>query len=447
MFGRLFASLIMTIFLSGTSSASNLLFILDASGSMWGKVDDRFKIEIAKTALTELVGQLPADSRYGAMVYGHRYDREAPESCTDIQLVSPIAGAQRDMVRAWLSDINPKGQTPMAEALERSRDAFAGLEAENNNVVLISDGEETCDGDPCAAAASLVESGINVRVHVVGFDVGATEREQLECIARSGQGEYFSADSTEGFGTAVSEAIIVAQAETPEPEPAPAPEPERVFFDDFDGTALAEHWSVTNENTDAYLVEGGQLLLLSGKTTGFQVEGMENLVTLNQPLPEGDWDAVVQFGGEFRTGRDQFWLGLYEDSKNFLSADVSWSVRPSYNDYVYLRLSKHANGDPTQTMVEVHARDLGDAAWDEYLALTEEGVHTLVLSKRARSYSATYSNTNLKDEEGNVIVWTTDKLTSLRVPGQLTLGVSKWGDIDGEVLSLIDSVEILSVAD
>ena len=100
---------------------------------------------------------------------------------------------------------------------------------ENNHVVLISDGIETCEGDPCKVAADLVAKGLNVRVHVVGFDVDADAREQLQCIAEAGNGMYFDAQSAQALQQAVIEVRAVAQAE-PEPEPATMTE---VFRDDL----------------------------------------------------------------------------------------------------------------------------------------------------------------------------------------------------------------------
>lgn len=95
-------------------------------------------------------------------------------------------------------------------------------------MVLISDGKETCEGDPCALVRSLREQGINVRVHVVGFDVNQEERDQLVCIAEAGEGKYFSADNADQLTVALTEVkqeIIAAKEPQPKPEPPPPQEP------------------------------------------------------------------------------------------------------------------------------------------------------------------------------------------------------------------------------
>ena len=436
----LLPTILISALLCGTASAQNLLFILDASGSMWGKVGGETKIETAKRSLSHLISDLPSETKVGLMAYGHR----EKGSCTDVEVLLPVGQATAAQISDQLERIVPVGKTPIAYSLEQTADAFVGLEEGSNNVVLISDGIETCDGDPCAVAGTIANSSINVRVHVVGFDIARKDREQLECIAKLGKGEYFAADSIEGFAAAVTKAVKVAQAK---PAPAPVkPERKRVFFDDFDGAELGGHWTVNNPNPDAYLVEDGKLLMFSSQTTGFDQEKMPNLITLNEEFPSGDWDAIVRFSGEFKTGRDQFWFGLRKDRENFLSADVSWYFRPgSDNDYVTLRLLKHSKGAPTDAPVRIYASNAGDAAWEEYIANFENGISTLTLSKRGRNYHASFTNEAIKDDDGKPTVWQTDKLTSLRLPGQLTLGVSKWGNSSGEVLTFIESVEVVTV--
>ena len=80
---------------------------------------------------------------------------------------------------------------------------------EHTTVVLISDGKETCNADPCAVVGQLRDQGIDIRVHVVGFDVDRAEREQLMCIAEAGGGEYFSADSTAELKESLTEVVVI----------------------------------------------------------------------------------------------------------------------------------------------------------------------------------------------------------------------------------------------
>jgi Ca-activated chloride channel family protein len=169
--------------------AGKVLFILDASGSMWGKVEGKDKIVVAKEVMINLVKELPDKIEVGLQAYGHR----SKGDCNDIEVLVPIGGAKETVIQE-IQSINPKGKTPITKSFEVAGKKLKGVE-EQTTVILISDGKETCGGDPCTLVKSLRQQGIHVRVHVVGFDVNKKEREQLVCIADAGGGRYFSAQN------------------------------------------------------------------------------------------------------------------------------------------------------------------------------------------------------------------------------------------------------------
>ena len=435
---------------SPAQGAANLLFILDSSNSMWGQVNGVAKIETAKSALTSLITDLPPETRVGFMAYGHRRSGD----CGDVELLTPVAEGSAEEIIGELAALTPKGKTPIATSLEASAAAFEGLEGPKS-VVLISDGIETCKGNPCAAAEALAAAGVGVRVHVVGFDLTAEERAQLECITEKGKGRYFAANSVEGFAAAVTEALAVAQAE-PEPEPAievaqatpaaPAePTREELWVEEFDGDDLTEPWTVLNPNPDNYIVEEGELLLLAGKPNGFGFTEAENLIVREEKLPRGDWDITATFRGEFRTGSDAFVLGLRKDPDNFLIATAFESGYGSLCGAVGTEIIKKSKGDITRFRAAIF--DGCDANRVNQLveAIAEEGA-TLTISKRGRSYFASMTVAGETNENGTPKVWTTARLTSLRSPGKLTLGVDKWdGGNPGETLVFIDRIEVVPV--
>lgn len=119
---------------------TNILFILDGSNSMWGQVAGVAKIKTAQDVLTDLMVNLPKDTKVGLMVYGHR----SSESCDDIELLSSIGADQPAELVNKIRSIRPTGKAPIANALLGSRTAFSTLDGQNNHVVLISDGIETC---------------------------------------------------------------------------------------------------------------------------------------------------------------------------------------------------------------------------------------------------------------------------------------------------------------
>jgi Ca-activated chloride channel family protein len=176
-----------------------VLFVLDLSGSMWGRVEGREKIAIAREVLAEVLADLPEYVAVGLEVYGHR----SREDCDDIEVVAPVGDRTPKAVGSVIAELQPRGQTPLSRALLAAYDEVSLLPG-SAYVVLLSDGKETCGGDPCELMADLRATGSRVSYHVIGFDVTAAERAQLECIARAGRGDYYAADNAEDLTRALA---------------------------------------------------------------------------------------------------------------------------------------------------------------------------------------------------------------------------------------------------
>ena len=184
--------------------SKDIIFIFDGSGSMNGKTaDGKRKINVAREVLTKQIEKLdPGESNVGLIAYGHRVKGD----CTDIeQLVpmKPLVGA--DFINK-ISTIGAKGKTPIAASIRLATEQLVALEDEAA-IVLISDGEETCDADPCQAAGDLKDAGINFVIHAVGFDVNQEQRQQLQCLADVTDGQYLSANDEEGLTVALRKVV------------------------------------------------------------------------------------------------------------------------------------------------------------------------------------------------------------------------------------------------
>lgn len=184
------------------------ILVLDGSGSMWGQIDGIAKIEIAQGVMGELLASLPEDQELGLTAYGHRTEGD----CTDIEtLVVPGAGTRTAIADA-VNGIQPRGKTPMTDAVIAAAEALRYTE-EAATVILVSDGIETCNPDPCAAAKTLEETGVNFTAHVVGFDVTDPEAlKQMQCLAEETGGRFLTADNASELGEA-----LVEVAAAPEP--------------------------------------------------------------------------------------------------------------------------------------------------------------------------------------------------------------------------------------
>ncbi|MEM6849521.1 MAG: VWA domain-containing protein, partial [Pseudomonadota bacterium] len=255
---------------------AELLFILDGSGSMWGQVDGVAKIATAKEALKGLAADLSETMNVGLMAYGHRREGD----CGDISVILPSGAHEPAAMSRAVDGVVPRGKTPIADALSQAATAFSGDRA--SNVLLVSDGLETCNGDPCAAAAALAARGIDTRVHVVGFDLSREEAAALACIAREGNGLYLTASNAAELNQALVRVADEARAVPPAPEPE-AITSDVVFEETFDGP-LDPSWRVENaEPSLAGLVPGGELFASAvGRTIYFAADATNRFV-LDQP--------------------------------------------------------------------------------------------------------------------------------------------------------------------
>ncbi len=206
----------------GTHAATaneNVMVVFDGSNSMWGQIDGKAKIEIARDVMDNLLGEWTNDRDVGLMAYGHRRRGD----CTDIETLVEPGAAARDDILARINAITPTGKTPLTDAVEQAATALSYTD-KPAVVVLISDGLESCERDPCALAEALEKAGVDFTAHVVGFGLGGdADTTSLSCIAEKTGGEFISASNADELGAALS-AVGTAVAETPEPEPIVEPE-------------------------------------------------------------------------------------------------------------------------------------------------------------------------------------------------------------------------------
>lgn len=188
---------------TAAAAADPAIVVLDVSGSMWGQMAGRTKIEIAREAVHESMAQWPPDRDLGLIAYGHR----SKTDCADIETVVPAARLDRSSFQRAVDALVPRGMTPIGDALRtaaRSLPEAGGA----STILLISDGEDTCGIDPCAVAKELHARNVDLRIHVVGFDIGETAaRGQLACVAEATGGRYFDARDPGGLSRALGAAI------------------------------------------------------------------------------------------------------------------------------------------------------------------------------------------------------------------------------------------------
>ena len=231
----------------------NTILVLDGSGSMWGQIDGVAKIGIAQEVVGGLLDNFPPDQGLGLTVYGHR----ERGNCVDIEtVVAPNVGTSNAIADA-VSNIQPLGKTPMTDAVIAAAQALRYTE-DSATVILISDGVETCNPDPCAAARLLEETGIDFTAHVIGFDVGsdADALMQMQCIAEETGGQFLTADNADQLSEALTTVVT-----TPEPEPVLVPIT-LVAIEGENGSVIPDPilWTVTGRDGVAISKENGNPL-------------------------------------------------------------------------------------------------------------------------------------------------------------------------------------------
>lgn len=194
------------------------MLVLDASGSMWGKVEEKTKIVIARDALKSLIADWPADRQVGLVVYGHRSKGE----CNDIETILPVGKLDVQQMGKIVDGISPKGKTPLSAAVKQAAEALKYTE-DKATVILLSDGKETCNMDPCALGTELEKLGVDFTAHVIGFDVTTIEDQAgLKCLAENTGGQFIPAANATELNAALQQTAQIKPA-APEPvKPEPA---------------------------------------------------------------------------------------------------------------------------------------------------------------------------------------------------------------------------------
>ncbi len=215
--------------LSALAQGQRVILVLDASGSMWGQINGKAKMDIAKDVVGKVLSTWKPEDDLGLVIYGHR----EKGSCTDIETVWPPKPLNINQFMSPINSLFPRGKTPMTQAVRQAAEALKYIE-QKSTVILVSDGLETCGADPCAVARELEKSGVELTVHTVGFGLDDKAAiAQLKCMAEETGGISVFAENAEELETALHQTVEAEAAPAP---PPPAPEP--VITKDFTGHVM-----------------------------------------------------------------------------------------------------------------------------------------------------------------------------------------------------------------
>ncbi|MCX6353073.1 MAG: VWA domain-containing protein [Bacteroidetes bacterium] len=194
---------------SQTKKKTRILFVLDCSASMWGPMTrTTTRMDVAKGILTQLVDSLSKvpDLEIALRTYGLRAKRGVKD-CKDTKLEVGFDIDNVAMIKKKIKEAKPNGSTPIAYSLSKCGEDFPDNKSKNN-IILITDGYEECDGDPCAVSAALQSRGIILRPFIVGLGMSDSLLQQFECVGRFA-GAKTAEDFRKALNHAVSEVINV----------------------------------------------------------------------------------------------------------------------------------------------------------------------------------------------------------------------------------------------
>jgi Ca-activated chloride channel family protein len=185
---------------------TRILFVYDASQSMLARWESDIKMNIAKKLLSELLDSLSnvENLEFALRVYGHQKP-VPPQDCSDTRLEVGFSKNSIPAIKQKLRNIEAKGTTPIARSLEHAADDFPHCPTCRNIIILITDGIEACDGDPCAVSLALQKKGIILKPFVIGVGLDLEFKKTFECV-----GNYYDAASESQFRQVLG--VVISQA-------------------------------------------------------------------------------------------------------------------------------------------------------------------------------------------------------------------------------------------
>lgn len=165
-------------------NVNRVLFVLDVSGSMKEKWGERVKYDVAKQLLYKLIDSVEKKNpnvEFAVRAFGYQYDK-GQRNCKDTKLLVPFAKNNAENIKQALDRIKPQGMTPIAYSLQQAANDFPADAKSLNSIIIITDGNENCDGNPCQASQKLLDKRISLRPFIVGLNGGDDFVQKLKCI-------------------------------------------------------------------------------------------------------------------------------------------------------------------------------------------------------------------------------------------------------------------------
>ena len=175
-----------------------VVIAIDGSGSMAGRIGGQTKLDLAREAATRFVDGLPSTVEASLLVFGQQGDNRAAgkaKSCAGVDLLAPMSTDRARLVAA-VSGVGAVGWTPLAAGLTRAEALLVSSSTPGEQIIyVVSDGEETCGGDPVAAARQINNGRTRAIVNIIGFGLPSGEAAALKAVSDAGGGKFVNVNS------------------------------------------------------------------------------------------------------------------------------------------------------------------------------------------------------------------------------------------------------------
>lgn len=195
---------------AATPQRGNVALLLDLSGSMNAELEGKTRRDVAIESLKSSVSSIGDKASLGLYAFGTKFDNSPSNkdaSCNDIERLVNYGKGNSGAINEVLTGLEAKGWTPLAKAIATIGDDLALFGDSEHHLIILSDGEESCGGDPIAEVEKLKANGVNVIVNTIGLDVDANTKAQLQGIAAAGGGEYFDAADSGQLTASLEKAV------------------------------------------------------------------------------------------------------------------------------------------------------------------------------------------------------------------------------------------------
>ena len=188
----------------------SMVLIFDSSGSMAAQINGKSRMEIAKKSVSKFLKTLDKNEKFklSIVLYGHKGSNASSSqnvSCNGIDEIVPMNIVNSNDIEGVIAPLKPTGWTPISSSLKKAQNILATDTSDQKYILLVSDGKETCGGNPIETVKSIKQENSDIIVNVIGFDVDTETGSQLKGIAQAGDGKYFDVATEQQFAEALNE--------------------------------------------------------------------------------------------------------------------------------------------------------------------------------------------------------------------------------------------------